>query len=129
MTTPEEKKAFALNAIGAYFKDPSICAANASGCAYALPDGRKCVAGQFLNERAINEYGHSSLFIKSILDEKVAQEHLFLPHAVGVLDSDEWTSLQRIHDALSSGQDIDVSVADLDLFTMEELQAWEPNQD
>lgn len=124
MATKEEKKEFALSQIAPYLADPSTCGMNKDRdtCDYITPDGRMCVAGKNMIEPKLD-------LIKGIddilSDLDHVQEGLFKPEVVGILTTNEWTYMQRIHDTIAIHTDnvdrLKDRIERLNLFTYEEL--------
>lgn len=97
-----DQKEFALAQIKPYYKDPSTCGFSSEGkCMNLTPDGRMCVAGKNLLPEVRAEYPTNAISI--ILSNVNGDQSLvFIPEAVGILDSVQWTRLQSIHDGIAS---------------------------
>lgn len=117
------KKEFALNAIAPYFKDPSLCGISDGGsCMYITDEGKMCVAGKYMLPEILESSNRRGSIDRILVKASYNQKEVFKSEAVDVLTTDEWTNLQRIHDAIALKGDINNSIRALDLFTMEELQ-------
>lgn len=116
-------KEFALQAIAPYYKDPSICGYEDDRCVYLTNNGRKCVLGKYLKEPDKFRGRGSAI---SIFYAKT-QEDILIPEAVGILSTDQWQSLQNIHDNVARNENllnIRSRIDNLGLFTLEELEEY-----
>lgn len=116
------KKEFALQAILPYYKNPTLCGYNISNgeCVYLTSDGRKCVLGKYL----LHPEKHGILSVEDVFRNK-NQEDILVPEAVGILNTEEWNALQRLHDTIAdkpTNTMLRVRINNLGLFTFEELQ-------
>ena len=114
------KKEFALQQIEDYVKDPLTCGYD-SGCKNITSDGKMCVAGKNLLPEVREKYPTGTImYILTHYD--CDQSKVFIKESVNVLSSEEWTWLQRVHDAIACNSEIFFD-SDFVLFTKEEMEA------
>ena len=116
------KKQFALEQIVPYYKDPSMCEYNKERerCEYITEDGRMCVAGK--NMEQPNLWDYSISFILNSHGQTVLK-----PEVRGILSTGEWKWLQRVHDRIATGEDLEKLFESPEaLFTQEELKSFQP---
>ena len=119
------KKKFALAQIAPYYKDPRTCGVDGSRCVYLTPDGRMCVAGKNMID--------PSKWLGTIggILSKYDQSEVFKPEVVDILTTQEWRTLQLLHDKIgmvSHGvvrdEIIKLYITELNLFSLEELEEY-----
>lgn len=120
------KKEFALSQIYPYYKDDSLCGIVGTSCGYLTPDGKMCVLGKNLIDPGDPRF--MGLPADEIF-EKFGQDILKL-EVRGILSVEEWQTLQTMHDTLANGSltGFEATILDADLFTIEELENYEPIQ-
>jgi len=119
-----DKKQFSLEQIAPYYHNPEVCGYDkeTEKCCYKTKDGKMCVAGKNMRAEFI-EIADSSDGIWGIL-ERNEEEFVFKNDVVGILEWNEWSYLQQIHDGIAK-QDykiIQEYITKLDLFTLSELE-------
>lgn len=121
------KKGFCLEQLAQYVKDPTTCGINkeTNGCMNITNDGKMCVAGKNLLPELIEEFRSDSISELFRIHYN-NQYNIFIPESVGILDKNEWSKLQAIHDCIAKrglNYELMAAVTKLQLFTIEELHA------
>lgn len=123
---PKDPKEFAMYAIAPYWKDPSVCGFNGFTCQYLTKDKKMCVAGRFMKPEFRERVGNGNTIDYVIDAHPGGQNEVFIPEVVGILSTNHWIKLQRIHDCLAGGQ-VDLVKERINLlgvFTIEELEEY-----
>ncbi len=134
MKTLEEKKQFALEQIGPYYKNPNSCGYIHNKCKNLTSEGKMCVVGKNLIEEVRIKHDSSSYIeLLHLFDLNRGyelnyenQDLLLIPESRNILINNQWGLLQSIHDYIAKGnvEKYKLLIYRLDLFTFEELEDY-----
>ena len=121
-------KDFALEKIAPYFINPTTCGYDKiegdMECTYETIDGKMCIAGTDMLPNIRKKYKKLGGSILDIIETEKGQGNVFLKKSANILTDEQWDDLQCIHDYLAESDfnNFKVSITDLNLFTLEELE-------
>lgn len=116
-----DKKEFALQQLKEYALDLSKCGFDGKSCMNITPSGKMCVAGKNYLPKIREEFPSAGFL--SIKDKYNNQNEFLIPESVDILSTQEWITMQAIHDYIARGvaDEVEFHVKKLNLFTLEEL--------